>query len=345
LKTLGQIAQLVGGTVTGDVNTVINGVGSALQGAAPGSIIFIETGDLLEKAEQTMAAAIIVPEYILSSVKPLLVTGSPKLAFARICELFIEKHLITGLVHPMSCVHESAIIGENSSIHPFAVISENAVVGDNCVIGPGVFIGKGVKLGSGCEIHANVVIEHDTVIGNNVIIHGGTVIGADGFGFITTTDGPYKIPHLGNVIIEDHVEIFANVTIDRGTVGPTIIGSGSKIGDNVHVGHNAEIGPQCVVAATCVFGGSAKLGRRVMMGGFVGIREHITIGDNVMLAAGSIALSSIKDNSFCSGFPAIDHKKDYRIRAAARSLPRLLKQVSSLEKKVAELEKKLEQKG
>lgn len=344
LKTLGQLAELVNGSVIGDASTVIEGVGSIAQGAGPGSITFIESGRLLEKAEKTMAAAVIVPGDVCSSIKPLLVAGNPRQAFAEISRLFVQKPLGTGQVHRLSFIHQSASIGQNVSVHPFAVISENAVVGDSCIIGPGAYIGKNVKLGSHCEIHANAVIEHDALLGDNVIIHGGTVIGADGFGFVTTEDRHCKMPQLGNVIIGDDVEIFANCTVDRGTIGPTVIGSGTKLGDHVHIGHNVELGPQCMIIAMTVLGGSAKLGRRVIVGGHSGIREHITIGDNVMLAAGSIALGNIKDNSFCSGHPAIDHNKDYRIRAAARRLPNLIKQVSALEKKVAELEKKLGQK-
>lgn len=289
---------MVSGSVIGDVNTVINGVGSALQGSAPGSITFIESAGLLEKAEKTAASAVIVPGDVCNSIKPLLVVDSPKLAFAKISALFVQKPLHTGHVHPTCFISPSARIGLNVSVHPFAVIAENAVVGDHCAIGPGAFIGKGVKLGNSCEIHANVVIEYDTVIGNNVIIHGGTVIGSDGFGFVTTREEHHKVPQLGNVIVGDDVEIFANCTIDRGTVGSTVIGSGSKLGDHVHVGHNVEVGPQCIIIAMVVIGGSAKLGSRVIVGGKAGIREHVTIGNNVMLAAGSIALRSIKDNSF-----------------------------------------------
>jgi UDP-3-O-[3-hydroxymyristoyl] glucosamine N-acyltransferase len=341
LKTLKQLAELVEGNVTGDESTAINGVGSIFQGASNGSITFIEQEGLLAEAEKTSAAAVIVPPGVNSSTKPLLTVKEPKTAFARIAALFVENTLFSGEVSPKAYIHDSVSMGSNVSIHPFAVISENSSLGNETIIGPGVFIGKNVKIGDGCRVHANAVIEDNTVIGGNVVIHSGSVIGSDGFGFISSREGQIKVPQLGNVIIEDNVEIFANVTIDRGTIGSTIIGKGSKLGDDVHVGHNVTIGQNCILVTQTAIGGSSILGNSVTIAGKVGVTDHVRIGNNAVLASCTMAMKDVKDGSFLSGHPAMDHNKEYRIKAASKKLPDLLKKVALLEKKIAELEKRL----
>lgn len=341
MKTLKQLAALVNGTVIGDANIIISSIGSIFQGAATGSITFVEDQKLLTIAEGTMAAAIIVPPQVERSTKPLLVVDHPKVAFAKIAGVFYEKTLVTNEISPLSSIHPTASIGLNASIHPFAVLSENTHLENDCIIGPGSFLGKGVKVGNRCKIYANVVIEENTILGDDVIIHSGSVIGSDGFGFTKNGKDLVKVPQLGNVVIEENVEIFAGVTIDRGTIGSTLIGKGSKLGDNVHVGHNAQIGQNCILVTQVVIGGSSKIGNNCTLAGKVGISDHIEIGNDVTLSAGSIALKDIKAGAFCSGHPAIDHQKDYRIRASSRKVPDLIKKVSALEMKIAELENKL----
>jgi UDP-3-O-[3-hydroxymyristoyl] glucosamine N-acyltransferase len=342
LKTLKQLAELVDGAIIGDQNIVITGLGSIFQGAPSGCITFIEESKLLSVAEKTSASALIVPIDVRSSIKSILVVENPRLAFALIAKIFSNDTLSTGEISSKSHIHPSALIGSNVSIHPFAVISENTIIGDNCIIGPGSFLGMGTKLGNRCKIYTNVVIEENTVIGDDVIIHSSSTIGSDGFGFTKSDEDNIKIPQLGNVIIEDNVEIFAGVTIDKGTIGPTIIGNGSKLGDNVHVGHNAVIGNNCILVTHVAIGGSSKIGNNCTLAGKVGISDHIEIGNNVKISAGSFALKNIKDGSFCSGHPAISHKKDYRIRASSRKLPELIKKVSDLEMKINKLENKLQ---
>jgi len=344
LKTLRQLADLVDGMVIGDENILVYGVGSVFQGAPPGSITFIGEKRLLAEAEKTSAAAVITPPGITASTKPLLAAANPKIAFAKIASLFVENTLGSREISPKAHIHSSVVLGDGVSVHPFAVISENAVLGNETIIGPGVFIGKNVKIGGRSRIHANAVIDDNTVIGCNVIIHSGAVIGSDGFGFIACPEGQMKVPQLGNVVIEDDVEICANATVDRATAGPTVIGKGSKLGDDVHVGHNAAIGRDCILVAQAAVGGSAKIGGRTTIAGKAAVTDHAEIGKNVTLSACAIALKDIKDGSFVSGHPAIDHQKDYRIRAAARRLPELLKKVAQMEKKITELESKLNKK-
>ncbi|AZR73971.1 UDP-3-O-(3-hydroxymyristoyl)glucosamine N-acyltransferase [Anoxybacter fermentans] len=344
MKRLKDLAEIVGGNIIGDGDIMIVGVGSAKEGASYGTITFAETEEIHKEAEKTEAAAVIVPKTITKSSKTLVQVDNPRLAFARIAREFMPKPLVTGEIHPTSVIHPTAVIGEDVSIHPYAVIDEGVRIGPRTVIGPGVYVGKGVKIGADCEIHANVVIEYETRIGDRVIIHGGTVLGSDGYGFVTTKEGHYKIPQLGNVIIEDDVEIGANVTIDRGAIGSTIIGRGTKIDNLVHLAHNVETGPECLIVAQSGIAGSTKLGKRVTMAGQSGVFGHLKVGDYVTLAARGVITSNVESGSFLSGFPAIDHKQNYKIKAASRRVPELLKQIKTMEKRLAELEKKLEDK-
>lgn len=340
MKTLFELAQLVGGKISGDENTLISGIGSIFQGVAPDCIVFIENASLLQIAEETKASAIIAPYGTVNLIRPLLLCRNPKEAFARIAALFVQNHLQSFEISPLAFIHPKACIQADVSVHPFAVISENVVIGNGSIIGSGVFIGKNTSIGSNCIIHANTVIEDSNIIGSNVIIHSCSVIGADGFGFIKSEDSLLKVPQLGNVIIEDNVEIFANVTVDRGTAGSTIIGSGTKLGDFVHIGHNAVIGKHCIFVAQSVVGGSTKIGDWVTCAGKSGITDHVTIGNNVTISACTIVHKNIESGRFLSGDPAMEHKKDYRIKASVRKLPELIKKVRQLEKKIEELESK-----
>ncbi len=340
MKTLRELAEIVGGNILGNHDMIIVGVGSA-KDALQGTITFAETEELHRVAEKNNAAAIIVPKTITNSSKTLLQARNPRLAFAKIAYVFMPKPLVTGEIHPTSVIHKDAEIGDNVSIHPHAVIDAEAKIGLGTVIGPGVYVGKGVKIGVDCEIHANVVIEYATEIGDRVIIHGGTVLGSDGYGFVTTTEEHYKLPQLGNVIIEDDVEIGANVTIDRGAIGSTVVGRGTKIDNLVHMAHNVKTGPECLIVAQVGVAGSSTLGRRVTLGGQAGVFGHLNVGDNVMLAARGVITNNVEKDRFLSGYPAMDHKKDYRIKAANRRTPEMLKKIKDLEKRLAELEKKM----
>ncbi len=341
MKTLGQLAEIVGGIVIGNNDMMIIGVGSVKDGAKPGSITFAESEELHTAAEMTDVAAVIVPKSITKSSKNLLQVDNPRLAYARIAHEFMPEPLKTGEIHSTSVIHAQAQIASDVSIHPYVVIDKGAIIGEGTVIGPGVYIGQGVHVGMNCEIHANVVVEYGTQIGDRVIIHAGAVIGSDGYGFVTTNDGHYKLPQLGDVIIEDDVEIGANVTIDRGAIDSTRVGRGSKLDNLVHLGHNVTTGPECLIVAQSGIAGSTKLGKRVTLAGQSGAFGHLTIGDHVTLAARGLITNDVEDRMFLSGAPAQEHRKDYRIKASVRKLPELMKQIRNLEKKLVELEEKL----
>lgn len=340
LRKLKDLAEIVGGVVLGDSDMMIVGVGSVQDGASPGTITFAESRELHIAAEKTEAAAIIVPKTITESTKTLLQVNNPRLAYAKIAEEFMPRPLKTGLTHPTSVIHPDAQLAEGVSIHPHVVIDAGAQIGAQTIIGPGTYIGKDVKIGSDCELHANVVIEYQTEIGDRVIIQAGAVLGSDGYGFVTTEDGHLKIPQLGYLIVEDDVEIGANVTIDRGAIGPTKVGRGSKLDNLVHLAHNVTTGPECLFIAQSGVAGSTKMGKRVVLAGQSGVYGHVRIGDNVTLAARGVITNDTKDGAFLSGAPAQDHRQDYRIKAAMRKLPDLLKQVRDLTKKISNLEEK-----
>lgn len=340
MRRLKDLAELVGGTVIGDHDIMITGVGSAGDAMA-GTITFAETEELHKKAEDSAAAAVLVPHTVMVSQKSLIQVDNPRLAYAQIAHEFMPHPLITGQVHPTSILDFTAEIAEEVSIHAHAVIDGGAVIGPRTVIGPGVYVGQGAVIGSDCEIHANVVIEYGTQIGNRVMIHGGTVIGSDGFGFVTTKEGHYKLPQLGRVVIEDDVEIGANVTIDRGAIGDTRIGKGTKIDNLVHLAHNVEVGPESLLVGQCGIAGSTKIGKRVTLAGQSGVYGHLTIGDNVTLAARGVITNDTDDGAFLSGHPAIEHKQDFKIKAATRRLPGLLKEIREMAKRLTAMEQKL----
>jgi UDP-3-O-[3-hydroxymyristoyl] glucosamine N-acyltransferase len=243
---------------------------------------------------------------------------------------------LVGIEEP-SFIHPTATIGKNVYVAAFSYIGENAVVGDDSKIYPHSYLGSNVKVGSNTTIFAGVKIYHNCVIGNDVLIHAGTVIGGDGFGFAPQSDGRYKkIPQLGNVVVEDFVEIGANVCVDRATMGSTIIKKGTKLDNLVQIAHNVEVGENTVVAAQAGISGSTKIGNHVTIGGQAGIVGHIQIAEGAKINGQSGVSKSIRDkNTIVTGSPAFDFSSAMRAQAIFRKLP-------DLEKKIKELENLIE---
>ena len=219
------------------------------------------------------------------------------------------------------------------------VIGRECTIGDRTVIMPGVVVGDGVKIGDDCRIHANVSIREKVVINNRVIIHNGTVVGSDGFGFALEQGKYHKIPQIGTVVIEDDVEIGANTTIDRAALGETVIARGTKIDNLIQIAHNCKIGEDCVIASQAGISGSTTIGNRVQIGGQAGFIGHITIGDNAIIAAQSGVSKSIEEGKYVFGTPANDFREEFRIHGARRQLPRLLKDIANIKKRLNNLEK------
>lgn len=340
------IADFLGGTVEGDTNATVTDVAKIEEGR-PGTLAFLSNPKYNKYLYETEATIVIVnqdfePE---AEVKPTLIRVQDAYkAFASLLELYQQaKGNKTGIENP-SFIDASAKVGNDIYVGAFAYIGKNVRIGNHVKIYPQVYIGDNSVVGDDCVLYPGVKIYEDTKIGEACIIHAGAVIGADGFGFAPLEDGSYKkIPQVGNVILEDCVEIGANTTIDCATMGSTIIRKGTKIDNLVQIAHNVEIGENTVMASQTGIAGSTKVGKNCQFGGHVGIAGHITIGDRVSMGAMSGVHSSIKSNRTVLGAPAMDIAQAAKVFAIFRNLPQLREQVIDLAKQVAELKTKLEE--
>lgn len=340
-KTLKEIAQLIEGEVVGEEDVVITGI-SGIKEAQEGDLTFLANPKYLHLMDTTKATAIITSREIKKAPKPIIRTDNPSLAFAKMVSLLAPNEQ----VHP-SGIHPTAIIGQNVklgrdvALQPYVVLDDNVEVGDRTVVYAGCYIGHHTKIGADCLVYPNVAIRERIEIGNRVVIHSGTVIGSDGFGFATVKSVHHKIPQIGTVVIEDDVEIGANVTIDRARFGKTLIGRGTKIDNLVQIAHNVIIGENSIIVAQAGISGSTTIGRGVTLAGQAGLVGHITVGDNAVVAAQAGVTKSVPPNTCVSGYPAKPHDKAKRINAFVQRLPELFKAVKQLEDKIGELEHRL----
>jgi UDP-3-O-[3-hydroxymyristoyl] glucosamine N-acyltransferase len=337
VKTIQEIAALVGGEVLAANELLISGI-TNIEDAGPGQITFAVPPHL-EKAASCAAAAVIIPDTITEFPKPAIRVANPRIAFVKLLELFTPPTVVTRGVHPTALVGDNVRLGRNVAVMAYAVIGDNASIGDNTVIYPHVTLGENVTIGTDTVIYPHVTVYSRSCLGSRIIIHAGTVIGSDGFGFVTVGGRHHKVPHVGDVSIEDDVEIGANVTVDRGTTGSTVVGRGTKIDNLVHLAHNVVVGENCFLVAFTGISGSAKLGNNVTFAGMSGSAGHLTIGDNCVFAAKSGVIGNVPANSFYAGFPARPHREWLKTEAAQRKVPDLLKKVQELEKRLSEVEK------
>jgi UDP-3-O-[3-hydroxymyristoyl] glucosamine N-acyltransferase len=285
-RSLKDLAEQVGGRALGNAAVDLTGV-SDIQSAAPGDLVFVEDEKNLRLALESCASAVVAGEFAAGETrtKPLLIASQPRLAFARAAQVLSAAAQRKPGVHSSAVVDPTAHLGANAAVEERVVIAERVTIGDATRIGAGSVIGAGVSMGHDCTLYPNVTVYPGTRIGNHVIIHAGAVLGSDGFGYVRDkTTGRYeKFPQIGRLQIEDHVEIGANTTIDRGALEVTRIGRGTKVDNLVHIGHNCQIGEDVVIAAQTGFSGSIVVGNNVVLGGQVGIGEHARIGEGVML--------------------------------------------------------------
>lgn len=340
-KTLGELAELVGGELQGDASTRITGV-SVVESAREGDIVFVEKETLLSHALDSPASAIIASRNAQLVSKPAIVTEHPRHAFARIMQLLAQKPPASGGIDPSICMGSGVEVGQGVSIGPMTIIGNNVKLGDRVCIGPLCCIGDDSVLGDDCTIYAQVTIQHEITLGNRVTIHSGCVIGTDGFGYFQENGEHQKMPQIGTVTIEDDVEIGANSTIDRGTIGPTRIGRGTKIDNLVQVAHNVQIGEKCIICAQTGISGSTTIGNGVVAGGQAGIGDHMTIGDGTVVAARGGVIGDLPAGSFVSGYPAGPHREKMKVEAAIRRVPDLLKTVRELSRTVESMQSELE---
>ena len=339
-KTLGELAKYVGGRVCGDPNLEIKSV-ATLTKADKGDISFLANVKYEKLLLTTKASAVIVGQETPNTVTALLVAEDPYYAFMQIVVLLhgYRKHKKVG-ISPRAIISDSAKIGVDCHIHDFATISDEARIGNNCIIYPGVFIGEKTQVGNDCIIYSNVVIYEGCRIGNRVIFGANAVVGEDGFGFSTHKGAHYKIPHTGCVIIEDDVEIGSCCGIERGTLGDTVIGQGSKLGDLVTIGHGTRVGPHCLLVAQVGIAGSTTLGHHCIVGGQAGIVGHITIGDHVTIGGRAGVINSVPDGQTVLGATAIEADEARRAYAMLPYLPQMRQDVRDLQnrlRKIAEL--------
>lgn len=340
--TAAQIAMLINGKVEGDEQATVGSFGK-IEEARQNQLSFLANPKYEEYLYSSKASVIIVNDdlEVKEPVTPTLIrVPNAYSAFASLLEKYqqLMNEQLSGIQEPAH-IASSATIGENIFVGAFSYVGERVTLADNVKIFPMSYIGDGVKIGENTMIMPGVKIYHHCVIGKNVIIHAGTIIGSDGFGFAPQPDGSYKkIPQIGNVVIEDNVEVGANATIDRATIGSTIIRSGSKLDNLIQVAHNVEIGKNTVVAAQAGISGSTKIGSNVQIGGQAGIVGHIHIADGTRINAQSGVSKSVKTpNSAITGSPAFDYTSALRSQAVSRNLPELEKRVAELEKIIHQL--------
>ena len=338
--TLREVADFLDGEVLGDEKIVIKGV-SGIEEAEQGQITFLSNPRYNHLISQTRASAIITSRENKFIFKPLIRVDNPSLAFARVVDKFHpRKSVLPSGIHPTAIIAKSARLGLNVSLGAYTVVDENVIIGENTIIYPGCYIGRDTRIGNDTLIYANVSIREATTLGNRVVVDCGTVIGSDGFGFITQEGRHQRITQIGRVVIEDDVEIGANVTIDRARFDKTIIGKGTKIDNLVQIAHNVVIGQNCMIVAQVGISGSTTIGNNVTLAGQAGLIGHISIGDHATVAAQAGVSKSVPANTVVWGYPAKPLSIAKRINACIQKLPELFKTVAEIKKRNEQLGKK-----
>lgn len=344
--TVKDIAEFIGGNVHGDDKIVINSV-ARIDEAKQNELSFIYLPAYEKYHSITKAAALIVKPDFPKTRNDLtyIESNSPDKAFFAVLRKFFSPKFELQGIDITASISPSAIIGNKVAIGKNVVISDGCVIGDNTKIFHNSTIFNNVEIGSDCLIFSNITIRENCKIGNRVIIHSGTVIGSDGFGYTKNESGKYeKIPQIGNVIIEDDVEIGANVTIDRAAMGSTIIKKGSKLDNLIQIAHNVVIGENTAISAQSGISGSSKVGNNCILAGQVGIADHLEIVDNVIIMAQSGVSKNISKAGYYFGTPAKEHKTALKLEALFRNLPEYVEKIKNLETEINELKQKLNSK-
>lgn len=332
-----ELAQRLGATLHGDASREITGV-AALETAGPQDLTFAEGERGLERATASRAGCLLIaapspPELVAKLAgQTTLAVRHPKLAFIQAVAAICPKPQAPPGVHPTAEIAEGARLGENVTVGPFVVVGRNASVGARTRLAAGVVLGEGAAVGTDCELHPNVVLYPGARVGNRVIMHAGVVIGSDGFGYVFAEGRQHKFPQLGQVIVEDDVEIGANSTVDRGSLGTTVIGEGTKIDNLVQVAHNVKIGKHVVIAAQTGISGSVEIGDYVVIGGQVGISQKVRLEPGVVIGAqaGILPGKIVRSGSTMWGTPARPLAEFKKFYAHLAQLPRLAERVREL---------------
>lgn len=338
--TVAELAKRLGCPFEGNGDMVLVGAAGLKEGM-PGDLVYLADAKRVALLENTRASAAIIPEDLSFSRIPVIKSPHPRLSFISVLEMYFPPLKPPAGIHPTAAVDPSSRIGSDVSIGAFTVVGENAVVGDGSILFPLVSIYPGVQIGRQCTIHSQVVLREGVRIGDRVILHGGVVIGSDGFGYVRNEDGSHrKIPQKGGVIIEDDVEIGANCTIDRATLGDTIVREGTKIDNLVQIGHNVSVGRHSILISQVGIAGSSSVGDNSILSGQVGITDHVHIGDRVVVAAKSGVTKDIPSDSVSAGIPHMDIREWRKAYASLPHLHSLLREFKRLKKKVEDMERR-----
>ncbi|MCK9481191.1 MAG: UDP-3-O-(3-hydroxymyristoyl)glucosamine N-acyltransferase [Bacteroidia bacterium] len=343
--TIEDIIQFVGGTVEGNQNLVITGV-AGIDEALPSQLSFISNLKYIQKIKNTKAGAVIVNKDLqlveLPAGLTLIRVSDPYLAFCMVLDKYFNPIKFQSGIEPHSYVHSGATIADSCYIGAFSYVSQGAQLAEKVQIYPHVFVGSNIKIGKNTIIYPGVTLYPETEIGENCIIHSGTVIGSDGFGHAPMPDGSYaKIPQVGKVVIGNYVEIGANCTIDRATLGETRIEDGTKLDNLIQIAHNVKIGKHTVIASQSGVSGSTTLGNYCMVGGQVGFAGHIQIADKSRFGAQSGVPASIKEEGKdWMGTPIVPLKENLKAMVMSRNLPKLEERIRQLENIIKELTSK-----
>ncbi|MDQ6827045.1 MAG: UDP-3-O-(3-hydroxymyristoyl)glucosamine N-acyltransferase [Candidatus Eremiobacteraeota bacterium] len=334
LGSLAQVAQRIAGRVVGDPNILIKGI-AAVQDAGAGSLTFAAEARYLQNALDSKASAILTDEELAGTLsapkKALVLVRSTRAALAALLSSLAPALPQGPFLHASAIVDSSAVIGTEVYVGPLVFIGANARIAARCVLEAGAHVAMGCSIGEACHLFPRATVLDRCELGNGVILHSGAVIGSDGFGYVFIDGAFTKIPQVGNVVLEDDVEIGANTCIDRAQMGSTVIGRGSKIDNLVQIGHNCRIGRHSAFAAQAGLAGTTIVGDYVQAGGQSGFKGHITIGSRAKIGGGSAVWSDIPDDAFVSGRPAREHREELRREVMVRKLPKLIARVDALE--------------
>lgn len=336
--TVEAIARRIGATVRGDGSVSIRGVNS-LREASAGEVTFAADEKRCRQLARSQASAAVVPADCDVEFPCLLRVEHVEKAWASVLSLFApDQAPAPAGVHPLACVDDSAVLGSGVSIGPHCVVGADVRIGSNTVLAAGVVVESDCVIGDNCLLHPRVVLRPRCRLGHRVQIGPNSVLGHDGFGYYQDNGQHCKVPHIGDVVVEDDVELGACVCVDRAKFGSTRIGAGTKVDNLVQIAHNVQIGPGCILVGQCGLAGSARLGSYVTVGGSAGIRDNISLGDQASLAAYSAAAQDVPAGQTYAGVPAGPARDVFRVHMASQKLPDMLKRVKALESRLEEIE-------
>ncbi len=338
--TLRALAEALGAALEGDPDVVVRGI-APLENAGSEHISFLTDDRYLSVARSSRAGAFLTGVDTPSLPAPMLRAKSPKLALIGLLRMFHTKPAVAAGIHPAAVVAAGASVDPSASVGAFAVIEERAVIGARARLFPFVYVGREAEIGEDATVYPHAVLLERVRIGRRVIVHPGVVLGGDGFGYASESGIHHKIPQVGGVVIEDDVEIGANTTIDRSTMGDTLIGHGTKIDNLVQIAHNARVGPASIIAAQAGIAGSGRVGRGSVLGGQAGVSDHVTVADGVMLAAGAGALTDLPDAGRYVGLPARPAVLGKRIWILEARLPELFRRLRDVERRLEAVQRQI----